>query len=358
MNDANFVQIERNIARCRLLLSVAGPLTVYLDPSQPTLLPSITGAAFFIHPHALAVLVAHIVYSLGVYVALRTKLVRPQRITLFCTWADVLFGAAIALVTEGTNSPFYIYFAFAVTAAGLRGSFRTALTVTAASVGLYLAIILISRPEGVEFYVVRGVSLAITGYLVGFLGRQRVVLETNLIGLARSLHDGYAQALAGVNLRIETCRELLRRGQHDDAYTELGELQVGVRLEYDDLRAFVRSLLGLDATTVPPTPNTSTRFAVRAEFSGSLVVVEHALQIMLEGVRNIGRHSHAPSATIIASPIDGTLTIRMDDDGVGFPPDAALPWSIASRATELGGVASIERNGPIGGRIVVQLPNG
>ena len=32
--------------------------------------------------------------------------------------------------------------------------------------------------------------------------------------IARSLHDGYMQALAGVNLRLETCRELLRRGRH------------------------------------------------------------------------------------------------------------------------------------------------
>jgi hypothetical protein len=39
------------------------------------------------------------------------------------TWGDVLFAAAIAFVTEGTNSPFYVYFLFAVLAAGLRGTF-------------------------------------------------------------------------------------------------------------------------------------------------------------------------------------------------------------------------------------------
>jgi signal transduction histidine kinase len=356
MKHTDVVQIERNIAWSRLMLSVAGPVTVYLDPTQPELIPGVTTGAFFIHPHQLAVLLAHLAYSSLAYAALATGAMRPRRVTAICTWADVLFGAAIALVTEGTNSPFYIYFAFAVMAAGLRGSFRTALAVTAASVGLYLAIILIVHPEGVEFYVVRGVSLAVTGYLVGSLGRERAVLESHLLDVARSLHDGYAQTLAGVTLRIDACRELLRRGRSDETYAELGDLLIGVRLEHDELRGFVRSLLNLEATPPPPMDG-STRVSVQATFAGPLRVVEHALQIMLEGVRNVGRHAHAGGATVSAGYDGATVRIRIDDDGRGFAPGAALPWSIASRAAELGGSARIvDDDGRAGGRVLVELP--
>jgi len=76
-----------------------------------------------------------------------------------------------------------------------------------------------------------------TGYLVGFLGRQRRIPASNLHGLARSLHEGYSEALAGINLRIETSRELLRRDQEAEAFAELSELQSDIFREHDDLRA-------------------------------------------------------------------------------------------------------------------------
>ena len=63
----------------------------------------------------------------------------------------------------------------------------------------------------------RAVYLAIAGYLIGFFSQQRALFEAEVRELetraerqsiARSLHDGYVQALAGVNLRLETCRAL------------------------------------------------------------------------------------------------------------------------------------------------------
>jgi signal transduction histidine kinase len=358
MRDENLLQIERSIARCRLILSVAAPLAVYLDPTEPTLLVHLTGGLFLIDPYALGVMLLHLAYSVAVYVLVSGARVDVARVALFSTWADVLFGAAVALVTEGTNSPFYIFFAFAVLAAGLRGTFRTALVVTATSVALYLSLVLIFRPEGLGYYVTRGIYLAITGYLVGVLGRQRSTLQSDLHGLARSLHDGYAQALAGVTLRVATARELLRRGEKEEAFAELTELQAGVTREYDDLRAYVRSLLGLEVTPVPLRTERGTRFSVRVQFDASLSVVEHALQIMAEGARNVGRHARATSAVISASTSDAGVVIRIDDDGVGFAAGAAPPWSISSRAAELGGTVRLDGDGEPGGHVVIELSRG
>src|SRR6185369_1650146 len=100
----------------------------------------------------------------------------------------------------------------------------------------------LARPDGFGFYLTRAVYLAITGYSVGFLGRQRRVLESSLNELTRSLHDGYAQTLAAVNVRLENCREMIGAGETSEAVTELSDLQTGIRREFDELRSYVRTL--------------------------------------------------------------------------------------------------------------------
>ncbi len=357
MRDRSQLRIERSIAQCRILLSIAAPLAVYLDPTVPILVPpgSLSGAAFFIDPLALGVMLVHLAYSVALLAIIAGGKLPLERVATIANFGDVLFGALVAVVTEGTNSPFYTFFLFAVLAAGLRGNRRTTEIVTGASLALYVGLILVARPDGFGFYLTRTVYLAITGYLAGFLGQQRRNLDTSLRDLTRTLHDGYAQALAGVNLRVETCRQLLRRGRADDAFTELTELQVGVNREYDALRAVVRSLRGLEVTPSPAISGDPTRFSVSARLEGSLPLVEHALQIMLEGARNVSRHAHAEQATIAAGPVAGRLVIEIRDDGVGFPADAPPPWSITSRAEEVGGRVSIEERDD-GGKIVVELP--
>src|SRR5207244_10004126 len=131
------------------------------------------------------------------------------------------------------------------------------------------SLLLVSAPRDEGAYVMRPAYLAIMGYLAGYLGqenqkqerRMRVLqAETERERIARSLHDGYAQALAGVNLRLETCRELSRRGRHAEVLGELTELQDGVNREHDELRAYIRSLVDRDVTPVAEDPTTATRF--------------------------------------------------------------------------------------------------
>ena len=333
MRDASRVQIERDIARCRVILSIAAPFAVYLDPTEPTLFFQLTGGLFLIDPYALAVLVLHLIYSVTVYFIVSRPAVSLNRVAVLSMTADVLFGAAVALVTEGTNSPYYIFFLFAVLAAGLRGRRRTALIVTSASLAVYLALILVSRPEGLGFYVTRAVYLAITGYLVAALGRQRHILETGFHGLARSLHDGYAQALAGINLRLETLSRAAAAGRQARTLEELTELQDSVKREYDDLRAYVRSLAGLDATPSrrgdehDPVPACAPRSRARSP------VIEHAMQIAMEGARNVAPAcSGSRSACITVSPARRRRRHRHRRRRGGILPDDEPPWSIASRA--------------------------
>jgi signal transduction histidine kinase len=211
----------------------------------------------------------------------------------------------------------------------------------------------------------RPAYLAIMGYLAGYLGQKSLDREHRLRFLeagiereriARSLHDGYAQALAGVNLRLETCRELSRQGRHVEVFDELTELQTGVNHEHDVLRSYIRSLVDLDAAPVADDGSRATRFSVRADFAGSATCVEHVLHILLEGARNVRRHAQARSAEI---KVDGgavEIVVTIDDDGIGFRDGAEPPWSIASRVAELGGRLRIDADRAPGAHLRVALP--
>ena len=66
-------RIERNLARCCVVLSVAAIATVYIDPETPLMSQWIhwTSGPFALDPRFLAVMGAHLTYSIVVYLATR-----------------------------------------------------------------------------------------------------------------------------------------------------------------------------------------------------------------------------------------------------------------------------------------------
>jgi signal transduction histidine kinase len=347
MAQIGFPSIEKSIARCRLILSVSGLIAVFVDPTEAILTPWVDQTGWFaISRYTLIVFGLHLLYSLTLYGLLSSRLPARKRIIDLTTWADVAFGAAIAFFTEGASSPFHVFFVFAVVEVGLRAGFRRTLVVTAASVALYLSLIVVSEPGAENFYIMRPVYLAIVGYLVAYLGQQRLNLEAEIRALAeadqrnriaRDLHDGWAQALAGINVQIETSRQLLLRGQAEQAAEHLSRLRISVNREYDDLRAYMRSLAGVNERRPVASPTNNTQFVVKAELKGSGPFVDHVLQIVREAVSNTLRHARARSASVHVRTAQDHITISVDDDGVGFQRADERPWSIASRVRELGG---------------------
>lgn len=368
MRNASFTGVERNIARSRIVLSVVAIASVYTDPSTPKLTRWVllSGGPFMIDANTLAVMVCHLLYAVGVYLAVVRWPAAERQIAVVSTSADVLFSAAVAVVTEGATSPAYVFFAFAILAVGCRAGFRFTLRVTTVCVVIYLGLILVSAELGTaNVYVMRPAYLAITGYLIGYMAQQRMNFETRAYELetraerqtiARSLHDGYVQALAGVNLRLESCRELLRRGQREDAFAELTELQGGVRREYDEVRGYLRSLVDLERRETAPRDVAATRFTVHADFTGSGSLVEHVLQIMLEGVRNARRHAQATSAAISACTVEQRVRVTIDDDGIGFEQNIQPPWTIASRVAECKGNVRIVQPASPGAHLLIEIP--
>jgi signal transduction histidine kinase len=358
MNPRDFRGLDLNVARARIALSLLATVSLYIDPTA-------AGGLFRLNRWAFATLACHLIYSIAVYVALSR---RPAMFSLatVSTMLDLLFATAVAFVAEGQTSPSYVFFVFAIIAAGIRPSLRVAIAVTVSSVILYLLIIALSD-RMTSAYAMRAVYLAIAGYLIGFVGRQRAIFEAQLrdvesraqrLSISRSLHDGYIQALAGVNPRLETCRELLVRNRSEEALAGLQELQLGVAREYDEVRAYIRSLAGIDVENPKQMPSavTDPRCRVEAEFSARGLLAEHILQIMLEGLRNARRHARARAVDIELRESGGKLRLTIDDDGVGFPIAGTVPWAIASRVAELGGDLSMESHGE-SACLTIEMPN-
>jgi len=366
MTATGVQQMEQNIARCRLVLSLAAFVAMYVDPAEPLLarwIPLVSGA-FAMDLRLLAIMGLHLGYSVLVYVSLWRGALPPERIAAQTLWVDVLFGAVIGTFTEGATSPAYLFFAFAVVAAGLRAGQRQAIWVTAASAGLYVCLILLSARGGADVYIMRPVYLAITGYLVGSLGQQRLDLQEEMRQLevteqrhriARDLHDNFAQALAGINLRLEGCRKQLRANPAAEMLTELTELQAGVKRESEELRTYTRSLAGLEAQPISGVATSATRLYVNADLSGSLELVDHILQIAREGISNVRRHARARTAKIEIRTDPSQVHVSIEDDGVGFQVNAT-PWSIASRVREIGGRIQIVAAEGRGAHLLITVP--
>lgn len=368
MTGVDLQRMELNIARCRIVLSVAAILVVYIDPEEPLLSRWIpfTWGPFMLDKRLLVAMAAYVVYSAIIYVALRREWVLSPRVAARTIWGDVLFGVAIATMTEGVTGPSYPFFAFAVVVSGLRGGLRQAMLVTAVNLGLYLCLIVLSTRSSADVYIMRPIYLAITGYVVGYLGQQRLELQEQMRQLevaeqrhriARELHDGYAQALAGINLRLEGARRLLRADAVAEALTDLTELQDSVNREYDDLRRYARSLAGVEVTPTAGEEDSATHLSMSAEVSGTVELIDQVLSIAREGIHNVRRHARARTATIAIRADQSRVRINIDDDGVGFRHDVT-PWSIASRVKEIGGQIQILADHRPGAHVLITLPQG
>ena len=80
MSEPRSTDIERSIAQCRVMLSVAAFVTVYIDPTRPTLM-RLAGGPFTLDPWALAVMLSHLAYSLSIFLRVG-RVGSPKRLAM------------------------------------------------------------------------------------------------------------------------------------------------------------------------------------------------------------------------------------------------------------------------------------
>ena len=250
---------------------------------------------------------------------------------------------------------------------------------------------LLTRPAGDKFtrddldFLVLLVAQAAAGFeTVRLQGKaeELAVLEERA-RIARDLHDGFIQSLAGLDLRIEACKLLLQR---DPARVprELEELHENVARGYREVRRYMTVLRtpGQDggdlwSTLERLTGEFSVREGIRVELARSTSEVmlpattAHELaQIAREALRNAVRHGRATRAVIKLGTSASHTYLVVRDNGTGFVnrPTAidadgflapeATPWSIRERTAALGGALAVWTSPGRGAEISILVPTG
>lgn len=184
--------------------------------------------------------------------------------------------------------------------------------------------------------------------------------------IARELHDDTAQALTSILVRL---RLLERSAGHDVAVLqnveELRELTSGaldsVRRMAMDLRPAALDDLGL----VPalhayaerfsenwPTKVTITIDGLRRRLPADVELVLY--RVVQEALTNIAKHSSAALANVSLSRRHNEVTLRIEDNGIGFEPGDRAP----SNGTGLGHFGMQERLALVGGNVHIESVKG
>lgn len=200
--------------------------------------------------------------------------------------------------------------------------------------------------------------------------------------LAREMHDGLAQNLAAINLKVHRAQRLLETERWEAIADELTEIQSAVHLSYGEVRQSLydlkasKGVVGVDRegfwqtllrqaqdfsehtgipTRIDPLPD-------QQEPWNELVSVE-ILRIIQESLANVRKHSEATAVKIDAVWHKGAVLLCIRDDGRGFEPSGAARLRhhfglsvMKERAESVGGRLSIDSSPGRGTTVSIEIP--
>jgi two-component system NarL family sensor kinase len=197
--------------------------------------------------------------------------------------------------------------------------------------------------------------------------------------IARDIHDTIAQSLAAVTMQLESADALLEAPNPSRAAETVRRALELTRTTLEEARHSVvairttplanRGLLGaLRALPDEIAAATGSRLSITVERIGGDGTLPTALEIgayhiVREALTNVARHAGATSADVRLEERDGTLRLRVSDDGAGF--DVARVSAerfglvgMRERAHLLGGELRIDSAPGRGTTLEVDLPIG
>jgi signal transduction histidine kinase len=195
--------------------------------------------------------------------------------------------------------------------------------------------------------------------------------------LSRELHDGLAQVVSYLLLRLDTVEELVKNHREDEARAELAHLRALTDALYADVRESITGLrsrvveLGLRRTLDEYIGEFEERHCITVAFSAPLTMklmpsVElQIFRIAQEALANVRKHSGASHCEVaIRYPVAGELELVVSDDGRGFDrslleaksPGAFGLTGMRERAEALGGSAQVESAPGRGTRVAIRIP--
>lgn len=178
-----------------------------------------------------------------------------------------------------------------------------------------------------------------------------VVADQERRRLERDLHDGAQQRLVSIGLALRHAQHQLRADATPDASQTIDGAVAEIAVAIDELRELAHGLRpsSLEAGLGPAlrelvervplaviVDTTTERFIPEAEATAYFVACE--------ALTNTVKHAHAHCVTVAATKLDGTLVLRIADDGVGgaTPLGGTGLRGMEDRLAAIGGTLTID----------------
>ena len=202
-------RLERVLAIGRAFLTVSGLIAIYIDPTEPARLAELTYAVLF----------GYTLYSLIVLVFVHRATRVAPRDGEILHGIDILWTAALTVVSSGPVSPFFLFFLFVQLAAAYRWGLRETLITTGVTVGIFLVetgaagawnpVWFPWTDLGTNRTILRVTYFVLTGCLIGFLAEQEQELRSEISAVADAARQPRVELGLGGSVTA-VCRELLR----------------------------------------------------------------------------------------------------------------------------------------------------
>lgn len=205
-------------------------------------------------------------------------------------------------------------------------------------------------------------------------GRAQAAAEEERRRLARELHDGIAQTLAALRIRVKLAGAT---SDPDHLQAALGDVSGGIGDAILELRRMARGLrppalemLGLGAAVESYVRSVSEAAGIEASIQAENVAgclsreSELALyRIVQESLSNVVRHSGASRVSVQLRRVDRTVDVVIEDDGCGFDTRQVMNgdrglglFGMQERAAFIGGRLKIDSTRGTGTRVHVIVP--
>ncbi|MFG1605174.1 GAF domain-containing sensor histidine kinase [Actinoplanes sp. NPDC049265] len=194
--------------------------------------------------------------------------------------------------------------------------------------------------------------------------REQLVVLEDRERIARDLHDVVIQRLFATGMQLQGAAAQAVRPEAaqriNAAVDDLDATIRDIRRSIFELRAPAGTSLRTELRDAVEAAAGTLGFRPTIDVSGPVDsavpddIVAELLAVLREALSNVARHAGASTARVSVSAGDGTVTLRVEDDGVGIDPALARGGvvNMGERAHDLGGTFEIGP-GPAGGTVVM-----
>lgn len=202
-------------------------------------------------------------------------------------------------------------------------------------------------------------------------------LEAQRRKIARELHDGPAQTMASMLMRLDLVDYLFKQDP-EQTIEELSNIRGMGRESLSDIRRIMFDLkpsalreLGLVATLKEYFDDYESKYNFTIEFvffgkerKYELAVAIALFRLVQEAIANVRKHAGVAKAMVKMEETPAGLTLVIKDEGLGFDVDEAINsendsygiLGMKERAELFGGRIKIISNPGVGTQVIVELP--